>query len=52
LAFFEDMGLIQSKSALLKEQLGEQNYALLQRIQVISQQLGVMTRIPYEMKID
>jgi protease-4 len=52
LAFFEDMGLIQSKSALLKEQLGEQNYALLQRIQVISQQQGVMTRIPYEMKID
>lgn len=52
LAFFEDMGLIQSKADLLKEQLGEQNYALLQRIQIITRQQGVMTRLPYEMKID
>ncbi len=52
LAFFEDMGLIQSKADLLKEQLGEQNYALLQRIQIIARQQGVMTRLPYEMKID
>ena len=51
-AFFEDMGLIQSKTALLKEELGEQNYALLQRIQVIARQQGVMTRLPYEMKVN
>ena len=52
LAFFEDMGLVQSRAELLKQEIGEQNYEILQRIQLLSRQKGVMTRMPYELKIN
>lgn len=50
-AFFEEMGLIQSRESLLKETMGAENYAVFQRIQVLARQRGVMARVPYELEI-
>jgi protease-4 len=50
-AFFEEIGLIQSRDSLLKETMGAENYAVFQRIQVLARQRGVMARVPYELEI-
>ncbi|WP_395053162.1 signal peptide peptidase SppA [Flavobacterium sp.] len=49
--FLENFGLAQSKEKLIKEELGDENYLILQRIKQITSQKGVMARMTYEMKI-
>jgi protease-4 len=45
-------GLAQSKEALMKEELGEENYQILQRLKRIQQLKGVQAMMPYELKIN
>ena len=47
----ENFGLAQSKENLIKEELGNENYLILQRIKQITSQKGVMARMTYEIKI-
>ena len=47
----ENFGLAQSKEKLIKEELGSENYLILQRIKQITSQKGVMARMTYEIKI-
>lgn len=53
---FEDIlaqfGLAQSKESLIKEELGEENYLILQRLKRLSQLKGVQAIMPYEIKIN
>jgi protease-4 len=53
---FEDIlaqfGLAQSKESLMKEELGEENYLILQRLKRLSQLKGVQAIMPYEIKIN
>jgi protease-4 len=45
-------GLAQSKESLIKSEIGEKNYEILQRIKVMSTQKGVQARMAYELKIN
>lgn len=45
-------GLAQSKEALMKEELGEENYQILQRLKRLNQLKGVQAMLPYEIKIN
>jgi protease-4 len=45
-------GLAQSKESMIKEEIGEQNYAILQHIKQMSSQKGVQARMAYELKIN
>ncbi len=47
----ENFGVAQSKENLIKEELGDENYLILQRIKQITSQKGVMARMTYEIKI-
>ena len=47
----ENFGLAQSKEKLIKEELGDENYLILQRIKQLTSQKGVLTRMTYELKI-
>lgn len=45
-------GLAQSKESIIKEQLGNENYLILQRIKQLTNQKGVQARMNYEIKIE
>jgi len=45
-------GLAQSKESMIKEEIGEQNYEILQHIKQMTTQKGVQARMPYEIKIN
>ena len=53
---FEDIlaqfGLAQSKESLMIEELGEENYLILQRLKRLSQLKGIQAIMPYEIKIN
>ncbi len=44
-------GLAQSKESMIKEEIGEQNYAILKHIKKMTTQKGVQARMDYELKI-
>lgn len=44
-------GLAQSKESMIKEEIGEQNYEVLQHIKQLTSQKGVQARMAYEIKI-
>jgi protease-4 len=44
-------GLAQSKESMIKEEIGEQNYQILQHIKQMTSQKGVQARMAYELKI-
>ncbi len=45
------MGLAQSKEAMIKEEIGAENYTILQRIKRLQQLRGVQAMMPYELEI-
>lgn len=45
-------GLAQSKESIIKEEIGSQNYEVLQHIKQMTTQKGVQARMPYELKIN
>jgi protease-4 len=45
-------GLAQSKESMIKEEIGEQNYEILQHIKQMTTQKGVQARMAYELKIN
>ncbi len=53
---FEDIlanfGLSQTRQAIIKEEIGEQNYKVLQQIKQMTNQKGVQARMAYELKIN
>ena len=53
---FEDIlqkfGLAQSKQALIKEEIGAENYLILQKIKRMTQQKGIQAMMPFEIKIN
>lgn len=53
---FEDIlsqfGLAQTRQAIIKEEIGEQNYKVLQQIKLMTNQKGVQARMAYELKIN
>lgn len=53
---FEDVlaqfGFAQSKEAIMKEELGIENYEILQRLKRLQQLKGVQAMMPYEIKIN
>ena len=49
---FGGFGLIQSKEEILKEELGEANYMLMQRIKKVTEQKGIQLMLPYEIEIN
>jgi ClpP class serine protease len=53
---FEDVlaqfGFTQSRQAIIKEEIGEQNYKVLQQIKQMTNQKGVQARMAYELKIN
>lgn len=48
----ENFGLAQTKEKLLKEELGNENYLILQRIKQLSTQKRVQARMTFNMKIE
>ncbi len=44
-------GLAQSKEAMIKEEIGTENYMILQRIKRLQQLRGVQAMLPYELEI-
>lgn len=51
LAQFTGFGIFQSKETLIKEQIGEENYQILQQIKRANQLRGVQALMPFEIKI-
>jgi protease-4 len=53
---FEDIlaqfGLAQSKQELIKEEIGAENYMILQQVKRMTQQKGIQAMMPFEIKID
>jgi protease-4 len=53
---FEDVlaqfGFAQSRQAIIKEEIGEQNYKVLQQIKQMTNQKGIQARMAYELKIN
>ena len=45
-------GLAQSKESIIKEEIGAQNYEILQHIKRMTTQKGIQARMPYELKIN
>ncbi|MBL7886097.1 MAG: signal peptide peptidase SppA [Flavobacterium sp.] len=45
-------GLAQSKESMMKEELGEENYLILQRLKRLNQLKGVQAILPYEININ
>jgi protease-4 len=48
----EQFGMAQSKEKLMKEELGEENYLILQRLKRLNQMKGIQALMPYEIKIE
>jgi protease-4 len=47
-----NFGLSQTRQAIIKEEIGEQNYKVLQQIKQMTNQKGVQARMAYELKIN
>jgi protease IV len=47
-----NLGLAQSKENLIKEEIGTENYMILQRIKRLQQLKGIQAIMPYELKIN
>jgi protease-4 len=45
------ISMFQSKEELLKEQIGEEGYQLLEQIKRVNQLKGTQARMPFELKI-
>ncbi len=45
-------GLAQSKQELIKEEIGAENYMILQQVKRMTQQKGIQAMMPFEIKID
>ena len=52
LAQFTGFGIFQSKDALIKEQIGEENFQVLQQIKRANQMRGVQALMPFKIKIN
>jgi protease-4 len=52
LAQFTGFGVFQSKETLIKEQIGEENYQVLQQIKRANQLRGIQALMPFEIKIN
>ena len=52
LAQFTGFGVFQSKDALIKEQIGEENYQVLQQIKRANELRGIQALMPFEIKIN
>ncbi|WP_452220698.1 signal peptide peptidase SppA [Lacinutrix salivirga] len=50
-AILQGFGLVQSKEALLKEELGEENYKILQEVKSMSKQKGIQLMFPFATEI-
>ena len=48
---FESFGLVQTKEALLKEELGIRNYRILTKMKNITQMQGTQMLLPYDIEI-
>lgn len=48
----EKFGLTETKEAILKDELGSENYIIFQKIKRLSQFKGIQTRMPYDIKIE
>jgi protease-4 len=48
---FSKFPFANSKEALIKEELGEENYFILQQIKKIKMQKGIQARMPFEINI-
>ena len=48
---FSDFGLVQTKEDILKEELGERNYEIMQRMKAMSKMEGAQMIMPYELNI-
>lgn len=48
----QKFGLAQSKQALIKEEIGAENYLILQKIKRMAQQKGIQAMMPFEIKIN
>ena len=46
------LGLAQSKESFIKEEIGEKNYLIIQRIKRLQQMKGTQAIMPYEIKIE
>lgn len=49
---FKNLPFVQSKQEIIKEEIGTQNYEVLQHIKQITNQKGIQARMSYEMKIN
>ena len=49
---FQNLPFLQSKQSVIKEEIGEQNYQVLQHIKQITNQKGIQARMAYELKIN
>jgi protease-4 len=45
-------GLAQSREAMIKEEIGVENYLILQKIKRMTEQKGIQAMMPFEIKID
>ncbi len=50
--FFSSLGLFQSTETLLKEELGEENYQMIQNIKSLNSKKGVQAIMPFEVNIN
>jgi protease-4 len=48
---FNTYGLIQSKEEMMKEELGEETYLIMQKMKKLTQQKGTQLLLPYEIEI-
>ena len=49
---FQNLPFLQSKQSMIKDEIGEQNYQVLQHIKQITNQKGIQARMAYELKIN
>ncbi len=50
--FFSSLGLFQSTETLLKEELGEENYKMIQNIKSLNSKKGIQAVMPFEININ
>ena len=48
---FSGLGFVKSKEELLKEELGEEIYNIIQQMKTMTNQKGLQARMPFEMNI-
>ena len=48
---FNTFGLIQSKEEIMKEELGEENYMIMQKMKALTERKGIQLILPYDIEI-